>query len=112
VYDNVTPNPTLPEVDAGVIACNDAGADFVVGVGGGSAIDAAKGIAVTSEMGGAAKTYLFGAGTVPFPNKMKPLFAVPTTCGTGSEISAALDSQLGKRGLAWGRFPVVGVDAE
>jgi alcohol dehydrogenase len=89
VYDNVTPNPTLPEVDAGVIACNDSGADFVVGVGGGSAIDAAKGIAVTSEMGGEAKTYLFGAGTVPFPNKMKPLFAVPTTCGTGSEISAA-----------------------
>ena len=71
VYENVTPNPTLPEVDGGVKAMADSGADFVVGVGGGSAIDAAKGIAVTAHMGGVAKTYLFGAGTVPFPSGMK-----------------------------------------
>lgn len=89
VYENVTPNPTLPEVDGGVKAMSDSGADFVVGVGGGSAIDAAKGIAVTAHMGGVAKTYLFGAGTVPFPSGMKTLFAIPTTCGTGSEISGA-----------------------
>ncbi len=90
VYDNVTPNPTVAEVDGGAKAMNDGDADFVIGVGGGSAIDAAKGIAVFSAMGGeSSKTYLFGAGTVPFPNQMKPLFAVPTTCGTGSEISPA-----------------------
>ena len=68
----------------------DIGGDFVVGVGGGSAIDAAKGIAVTTAMGGeTSKEYLFGAGTTPFPGKVLPLFAVPTTCGTGSEISPA-----------------------
>jgi alcohol dehydrogenase len=90
VYDNVNPNPTTTEVDGGVKAYTDAGADFVVAVGGGSAIDAAKGVAVTAAMGGeTSKTYLFGAGTVPVPDKMKPLFAVPTTCGTGSEISPA-----------------------
>jgi len=91
VYDNVNPNPSIPEVDGGVQALKDAGADFVVAVGGGSAIDAAKGIAVTSAMGGeSSKTYLFGVpGGNPFPNQMKPLFAVPTTCGTGSEISPA-----------------------
>ncbi len=91
VYDNVTPNPTIPEVDGGVTAMKDAGGDFVVGVGGGSAIDAAKGVAVTLAMGGpTAKGYLFGvAGSNPFPSKVLPLFAVPTTCGTGSEISAA-----------------------
>lgn len=90
VYDNVTPNPTVAEVDGGAKAMNDGDADFVIGVGGGSAIDAAKGVAVFSAMGGdTSKTYLFGAGTVPFPNQMKPLFAVPTTCGTGSEISPA-----------------------
>lgn len=90
VYDNVNPNPTTTEVDGGVKAYTDAGADFVVAVGGGSAIDAAKGVAVTAAMGGEnSKTYLFGAGTVPVPDKMKPLFAVPTTCGTGSEISPA-----------------------
>ncbi|HEY7801960.1 MAG TPA: iron-containing alcohol dehydrogenase [Dehalococcoidia bacterium] len=89
VYDNVTPNPTIPEVDGGVTAMNDAGADFVVAVGGGSAIDAAKGIAVVAQLGGGAKDYLFGVGGTPFPASMKPLFAVPTTCGTGSEISAA-----------------------
>lgn len=90
VYDNVTPNPTVQEVDGGAAAMKDSGADFVIGVGGGSAIDAAKGVAVFSAMGGeTSKTYLFGAGTVPFPNQMKPLFAIPTTCGTGSEISPA-----------------------
>jgi len=89
VYDNVTPNPTLPEVEGGVTAMNDSGADFVVGVGGGSAIDAAKGVAVTAQMGGKPKDYLFGVGATPFPSGMKPLFAVPTTCGTGSEISGA-----------------------
>jgi alcohol dehydrogenase len=90
VYDNVTPNPTIQEVDGGVAAMKDSGGDFVVGVGGGSAIDAAKGIAVTTAMGGpTAKEYLFGAGSTPFPSKVLPLFAVPTTCGTGSEISPA-----------------------
>jgi len=89
VYDNVNPNPTIPEVDGGVQAFTDAGADFVVAVGGGSVIDAAKGVAVTAQLGGTSKTYLFGAGTVPFPSAMKPLFAIPTTCGTGSEISPA-----------------------
>ncbi|MHB8376446.1 MAG: iron-containing alcohol dehydrogenase family protein [Dehalococcoidia bacterium] len=89
VYDNVTPNPTIPEVDGGVAAMNDAGADFVVAVGGGSAIDAAKGVAVAAQLGGGAKDYLFGVGGTPFPASMKPLFAIPTTCGTGSEISNA-----------------------
>jgi len=68
----------------------DNAADFVIGVGGGSAIDAAKGVAVTFAMGGAtSKEYLFGPGTTPFPGNVAPLFAVPTTCGTGSEISPA-----------------------
>jgi alcohol dehydrogenase class IV len=90
VYENVTPNPTIPEVDTGVQVIKEVGGDFVVAVGGGSAIDAAKGVAVTAAMAGAtAKDYLFGAGSNPFPNKMLPLFAIPTTCGTGSEISMA-----------------------
>ena len=90
VYENVTPNPTIQEVDGGVAVMRDIAGDFVIGVGGGSAIDAAKGIAVTTAMGGAtSKEYLFGPGATPFPNKVLPLFAVPTTCGTGSEISVA-----------------------
>jgi alcohol dehydrogenase class IV len=90
VYDNVTPNPTIAEVDGGVVAMKDAGGDFVVAVGGGSAIDAGKGVAVTLAMGGStAKEYLFGVGATPFPSKVLPIFAIPTTCGTGSEISPA-----------------------
>ena len=89
VYENVTPNPTIPEVDGGVQAMNDAGADFVVAVGGGSAIDAAKGVAVTAHMGGGSKDYLFGVPNAKFASGMKTLFAIPTTCGTGSEISPA-----------------------
>jgi alcohol dehydrogenase class IV len=90
VYENVTPNPTIQEVDGGVAEINDVKGDFVVAVGGGSAIDAAKGIAVTAAMGGTtSKEYLFGVGGTPFPGKVLPLFAIPTTCGTGSEISPA-----------------------
>jgi alcohol dehydrogenase class IV len=90
VYENVTPNPTIQEVDGGVVEINDVKGDFVVAVGGGSAIDAAKGIAVTAAMGGTtSKEYLFGVGATPFPGKVLPLFAIPTTCGTGSEISPA-----------------------
>jgi alcohol dehydrogenase len=89
IYDNVNPNPTIPECDAGVTVMKDAGAEFVVAVGGGSVIDAAKGIAVCAQLGGSAKDYLFGVGATPFPPAMKTLFAIPTTCGTGSEISGA-----------------------
>jgi len=90
VYENVTPNPTIPEVDGGVVAITESGGDFVVGVGGGSAIDAAKGIAITAAMGGgSSREYIFMVGGTPFPSKVLPLFAVPTTCGTGSEISPA-----------------------
>ena len=90
VYDNVTPNPTIPEVNGGVKAMRDSGGDFVVAVGGGSAMDAGKGIAVTNAMGtDDSKEYLLGVGGTPFPGKMLPLFCIPTTCGTGSEISPA-----------------------
>ncbi|MEX2247553.1 MAG: iron-containing alcohol dehydrogenase [Dehalococcoidia bacterium] len=89
VFEDVNPNPTIPEVEAGTAAFTDGGCDFVVAVGGGSVIDAGKGVAVTAQMGGKPKEYLFGVGGTPFPASMKPLFAIPTTCGTGSEISGA-----------------------
>lgn len=90
VFDDVTPNPTDGQVDRGVQVAREVGADLLCAVGGGSAIDAAKGIAVVLANGGEAKQWLFkpGQGGLP-PNPIGPFFAVPTTTGTGSEISGA-----------------------
>ena len=86
VYDNVTPNPTVPEVHAGARVYRESGADLIVAVGGGSAMDAAKGIAVEVAEDADIREYFVGAGN-RLPERMAPLYCVPTTVGTGSEIS-------------------------
>jgi len=84
VYDEVQPNPTLEVVDNGFHKLQEEGCDSVVALGGGSSIDAAKIIAVLATNGGSALDY-------EGPNKFKklpaPLLAIPTTCGTGAEVS-------------------------
>lgn len=59
-------------------------ADSVIGIGGGSNLDVAKVVAIVLKHGGRARDY-FGFGNVPGP--VVPLIAIPTTAGTGSEIS-------------------------
>ena len=69
---------------AGVKAASDFGAEVIVGIGGGSCIDAAKVIALIAAYGGQISDY-YGEFKVPGP--VLPLIAVPTTAGTGSEVT-------------------------
>ena len=84
-YDGVFGNPTTDCVDEGVRAAKESGADVLVGFGGGSVMDSAKAIAVGAVNEGQAWDYLFFKN--PQPTKILPVIAVPTTSGTGSQVT-------------------------
>lgn len=87
IYDRITPNPTKDEVMAGAALCHEQGCDFVVGLGGGSSIDAAKAIAVMAGNPGDYWDYIPG-GTgkgKAVPSEPLPIVAITTTAGTGTE---------------------------
>lgn len=86
LFLDVEPNPTHLTVEAGVIKFNDSQADSILAVGGGSTLDASKAIAIIATFGGKITDYE-GAHTVPGP--IIPFFAIPTTAGTGSEVTPA-----------------------
>ena len=82
LFDKVRPNPLTTTVYEGAALAAAEGCDLVIGVGGGSSIDAAKGIAFQAVNGGDINDFIFGR---KFSNAALPLIALPTTCGTGSE---------------------------
>jgi alcohol dehydrogenase class IV len=84
LWSAVTPNPKDHEVVAGAVAYRESGCDVIVAVGGGSAIDAAKAIAVLVSNGGAIFDY---EGIDRIPRPIPPLVAAPTTAGTGADVS-------------------------
>ena len=84
VFSDVTPDPTLQNVNEGLRQYQDEGCDLVVSIGGGSAIDCGKGIAVKLTNDGEFADYM---GVDKIPNPSVPLIAIPTTAGTGSECS-------------------------
>lgn len=84
VFSDVQPDPTVANVRAGLRAFRDSGADAAVALGGGSAIDAAKAIAVLTANPEPLRQYM-GYHAIPRPGA--PLIAVPTTAGTGSEAT-------------------------
>lgn len=80
------PSPQL--VDAAVNRYQNAGIDVVVGIGGGSVLDAAKAIAGLLRTGTSVMDHLEGVGKgLPYAGPAVPLIAVPTTAGTGSEAT-------------------------
>jgi choline dehydrogenase len=85
VFDEVRANPPIALVDRGADAYRSARADGLVGLGGGSSIDTAKGIGVVVEHGGSILDYEYGRR--PIERRIPPLVAVPTTAGTGSEVT-------------------------
>lgn len=84
LWDGLTPNPKDHEVAAGCAAYADSGCDVLVAVGGGSSIDAAKAIAALATGGGGIAEYT-GVGKVAGP--LPPMVMVPTTGGSGSDVS-------------------------
>jgi len=100
VFDQVESDPSTETVDRGAMVCRKHKAEFVIGLGGGSAIDAAKGIAVAASngghgvwdfiIGGSPGSEVLGPGTLP-------IVAIPTTSGTGTEVTTG--AVLRHRGL-------------
>jgi alcohol dehydrogenase class IV len=84
IYDGVVTEPTTQQVQEGLEVYKKESCDLIIGLGGGSCLDAAKGIAVLATNGGRLQDYE-GRGKVKKPKA--PLIAIPTTAGTGSEVS-------------------------
>jgi len=84
-YDQVRANPGIALVDAGARYYKSERCDGLVAIGGGSSIDSAKGIGVVAVHGGSIIQYEWGKD--PIHSRIPPLVAVPTTAGTGSEVT-------------------------
>jgi alcohol dehydrogenase class IV len=83
--EGVPAEPKLSDLQRVMDACAAAGADMVIAVGGGSVLDIAKGAAALAAAAGpAAEEFFAGA---PLPATGRPIVAVPTTSGTGSEVT-------------------------
>jgi alcohol dehydrogenase len=85
VFDDVVENPTTSVVESCVVRARAHGTDLLVGLGGGSSLDTAKGCNFLLTNGGRMEDY-WGVGKATRP--MLPLVAVPTTAGTGSECQS------------------------
>lgn len=84
VFDDVLPDAIADVVDRGAEVARELGADCLVSVGGGSAIDTAKGIAIGLALGGRIRDH---QGTQVLSRRAVAHVAIPTTAGTGSEVS-------------------------
>jgi len=86
VFSDIKPNPTIENVQAGVKAFREYGADCIVAIGGGSSMDTAKavGIIITNPEFEDVRSL---EGVAPTKNKCVPIIAVPTTAGTAAEVT-------------------------
>lgn len=84
IFSNVTPDPTLQNVTDGLNQYRAENCDLIVSIGGGSAIDCGKGIAMKLTNDGEFADYM---GVDKIPNPGATLIAIPTTAGTGSEVT-------------------------
>lgn len=84
IFSQVEPNPSCDTVDKAVAAAREFGAEVVIGLGGGSCIDVAKIVAALVTNEGKIRDYIKGK---VFSNPRVGLIAIPTTAGTGSEVT-------------------------
>jgi alcohol dehydrogenase class IV len=91
LYDRVIPNPDMASVDAAVAAFRESEADLIVGIGGGSGLDTAKAVRLVAggpREGRVAEYALrLGEQARPHPKQLPPYIAIPTTAGTGAEVT-------------------------
>jgi alcohol dehydrogenase len=85
IFDRVAENPTTVHVEAGTAIAREFRPDLIIGIGGGSSMDCAKGINFLYSCGGRMQDY-WGEGKATGP--LLPMIAVPTTAGTGSETQS------------------------
>jgi len=86
VFDKVAPNPPIATVDEGAAFYASEKCDGIIGFGGGSAMDTAKAIGVVATNGGSILNYEW-ADPQPIKNRIPSTICVPTTSGTGSEVT-------------------------
>ncbi len=86
VFDQVAPNPPIATVDEGAVFYASEKCDGLIGFGGGSAMDTAKSIGVVAANGGSILNYEW-ADPQPIQRRIPPTVCVPTTAGTGSEVT-------------------------
>jgi choline dehydrogenase len=111
LFDGVRPNPDIELVGEGSTVYREEGCDGLVALGGGSSIDAAKAIGVEIVHGGSILDYEYGG--VPITRRLPPLVAVPTTAGTGSEVTlwAVITDHERKLKFNVGGTPLIGAHA-
>ena len=86
VYSNIKPNPTIENVQTGVAAFKESGADYLIAIGGGSSMDTSKavGIIIANPEFEDVRSL---EGVAPTKNPSVPIIAVPTTAGTAAEVT-------------------------
>ncbi len=85
-YLEVKPNPTVAIVEEAAALYKESGATSIIALGGGSPMDVAKAVGVLSNYGGKITDY---EGNFKVPGPIVPIIAIPTTAGTGSEVTAS-----------------------
>jgi len=114
IFEEVEPNPRSSTVDKGAKIARGEKIDLIIGLGGGSAMDTAKGIALASSGTDSIWSYTIG-GTGEVKGPVPPLIQVPTMAGTGSEVNAGaiitnwethVKTGIGHRSL-WAKLAVV-----
>lgn len=86
IYSEIKPNPTVTNVKQGVAAFQASGADCIIAIGGGSSIDTAKAIGIVNNNPEFADVVSL-EGVAPTKHKSVPIIALPTTAGTGAEVT-------------------------
>jgi len=106
VFSEVVPDSGVHVVDAGAAFARERGADCIVSVGGGSAIDTAKGIAIVLKEGGSLRDY---EGFQVLKRPQTPHVAIPTTAGTGSEVTyvAVIKDHEAHQKLLFGDYNII-----
>ena len=86
IYSEIKPNPTVTNVKQGIQAFADAKADCIIAIGGGSSMDTAKGIGIVTNNPEFSDIVSL-EGVAPTKKKSVPIIALPTTAGTGAEVT-------------------------
>ena len=87
VFDGIVPDPPAYTINNGAAFCKENGCDCLIAIGGGSAIDTARGINIVRKYGSKIEDFV---SKLEITEPCEGLIAVPTTSGTGSELSNAL----------------------